>query len=583
MNLFASFSLISFIIVSFAGVYAYFENPKSNINRFFAIYCLLVAYWCFTEFMYRNAPNFQTAYLWTRFHVAAGAFLGPGFFHFALVFTEKKKYYQSKLFISFIYAVAFITFYILSLTTLAIGKPALYSYGWFYTYGPYYFIVAGWDILFALIGMVVIFTTYFKTTDLKKKGQILFVFYGFFFPVSFAIITGLLFPALNVDAPLLLSTGFSLMIAVISYAISKYELFALNPATAADNIVSTMADSLVIMDSNGNILTVNKATLDLLGYKEKELINTPAGILFEDKSLLKRFMSQNWMIRNYETKFITKSRNPVPVLFSTSAVLDKKGNIAGIVGIANNITERYISNTLQEALLEVPKEIEGVDFGTLYRSATEAAKVGGDFYDIFELSDDKIGIVVGDISGKGIEAANLTSVVKNTIRAYAFLKESPASVVERTNDVIKKFSAPRTFVTVFFGILNAWTGELVYCSAGHPLALLKKGVSNEVQVLLTSSTVIGMFKGQKYFNDYEKIDIGDFLILYTDGVTEAKCKEGFFGEEKLVNLVKKLSFNNANEYPEAIYNVINDCTQGNLSDDIVLLSLSRKITQAKAA
>lgn len=121
------------------------------------------------------------------------------------------------------------------------------------------------------------------------------------------------------------------------------------------------------------------------------------------------------------------------------------------------------TNTLQQALLTVPAEIKGISYGHLYRSATATAKVGGDFYDIFELEHDRVDIVIGDVSGKGLEAATLTSLAKNTIKAYAYEGNSPAEVITRMNDVVRKALTSAAFITVFFGILDI--NHVVKCTS----------------------------------------------------------------------------------------------------------------------
>ncbi len=113
--------------------------------------------------------------------------------------------------------------------------------------------------------------------------------------------------------------------------------------------------------------------------------------------------------------------------------------------------EHKIADTLQETLLTVPEKIEGISFGHLYRSATaEVAKAGGDFFDLFDLEHEKAGVIIGDISGKGLAAATLTSLVKNTLRAYAYQHKSPGEVVALTNNVVEKASAASMFATVCY-------------------------------------------------------------------------------------------------------------------------------------
>ncbi|MHB8841019.1 MAG: GAF domain-containing SpoIIE family protein phosphatase [Candidatus Aquicultor sp.] len=235
--------------------------------------------------------------------------------------------------------------------------------------------------------------------------------------------------------------------------------------------------------------------------------------------------------------------------------------------------ERHIADTLQEALLTVPEKIQGVTYGTLYRSATEAAKVGGDFYDIFEIEHGKVGIIVGDVAGKGIEATALTTVVKNAIKTHAYEGGTPARVMTKTNDFITRINPPGSFVTVFFGVVDLQTGNLIYCSAGHPPAIIKRN-SDAVDLLELHSPIIGAFPRMHYQSFTETLKEGDILIIYTDGIIEARCSDDeFFKEERLVELIRNLSVSTI-EMPQAIYNTVMGCTGGTLSDDTALLSLS---------
>ncbi|MCL5292781.1 MAG: SpoIIE family protein phosphatase [Actinobacteria bacterium] len=242
--------------------------------------------------------------------------------------------------------------------------------------------------------------------------------------------------------------------------------------------------------------------------------------------------------------------------------------------------ERNIADTLQDVLLTVPEQIQGVSFGHLYRPATEVAEVGGDFYDLFELEHDRVGIVIGDVSGKGLEAATLTSLVKNTIKAYAYEVDHPASIIAKTSDVVRRASAPTMFVTAFFGILNIRSGRLAYCCAGHPPAILRRKTF-EVSLLSKSSPIIGAFERLRYVKGSETLEEGDMLILYTDGVTEARKDSEFFGEEGLLSCVKELKPPSAREMPELIFGEVMDFSHGKLSDDVALLSLSLSAASSK--
>lgn len=235
--------------------------------------------------------------------------------------------------------------------------------------------------------------------------------------------------------------------------------------------------------------------------------------------------------------------------------------------------ERHIADTLQKSLLIIPERIAGVEYGYLYKSATEAVQVGGDFYDIFELEHEKIAIVIGDVSGKGIEAAIVTSVVKNAIRAYIYEDGTPAIIISKTNDLVARVISPGNFITIFFALLDTRTGKLSYCSAGHPPAIIKREKGG-VDLLEKHSPVIGAFPGMHYRTVKVKLERGDILVLYTDGIIEARRGREFFAETRLIELVRSLKTLSAKEIPRAIFNIVSEFADGKLTDDIAILAAS---------
>ncbi|HZD61039.1 MAG TPA: PAS domain S-box protein [Anaerolineae bacterium] len=237
--------------------------------------------------------------------------------------------------------------------------------------------------------------------------------------------------------------------------------------------------------------------------------------------------------------------------------------------------ERHIADTLQDALLSVPEKVDHLEYGKLYHSATEAARVGGDFYDLFELEHNRVGLTVGDIAGKGLEAAALTVVVKNTIRAYALEGYDPAQIMAKTNEAIRAVSSPSMFVTVFFAIFDKNTKRLVYCNAGHPPAIMKRK-SLLVELLEMYSPIIGAFPDLRYKNGVTTLSSGDTLILYTDGVIEARRDGEFFEEDHLIEFVRELEPISAKEVPRAIFDEVLRFSSGRLQDDVALLALAYK-------
>ena len=237
--------------------------------------------------------------------------------------------------------------------------------------------------------------------------------------------------------------------------------------------------------------------------------------------------------------------------------------------------EHDVAQVLRAALLKLPGQIAGLRFAHRYHAAVEPAHVGGDFYDLFELDHGHVGVVIGDISGKGLEAAVLTSLVKNTLRAHATEKgKTPADVVALTNVVLARETAAEVFATVFFAMLDRRDGRLVYCNAGHPAVVVAR-VDGEVAGLPATSPLIGAFTEFSYANAETSLACDDLLFLYTDGLTEARRDKELFGEGRVFDMVGRLrSF-----APGVVVGRVIDSAVtfagGGLRDDLAVLALQR--------
>ncbi len=272
------------------------------------------------------------------------------------------------------------------------------------------------------------------------------------------------------------------------------------------------------------------------------------------------------------------SKKPVP--FSESEI-DFGVKLGSTVSLAiENArmygSEHHIANTLQEALLKMPPSIKGLEFGHLYKSSTEIAKVGGDFFDIFELDDDVVAILIGDVSGKGLDAASLTSSVKNSLRAYLEIEKSPSMIVKMTSEFIRKTLRGSMYVTIFFGLLSRKTGNMVYCCAGHPPPIVRTESSGKTYFLDSTSTVIGQFPDIEYKESEVILFENDLLFAYTDGLTEARDNEDFFGEARLSSSIVKNKEIATSDLPMAIFKESKDFANSKLLDDIAILAISLK-------
>jgi hypothetical protein len=185
-----------------------------------------------------------------------------------------------------------------------------------------------------------------------------------------------------------------------------------------------------------------------------------------------------------------------PRVFS-EAEMDFARKLSALVAVALQnaellAAERRIVAALQDGLSTTPEQVPGLSLGHLYRSATERAKVGGDFYDVFTVAPGRVGLVVGDVCGHGVEAARGASGTRDTIRAYAYQGAGADEVLRRANLALLRNPAMTGFVTVFLGILDLMRDELTYSMAGHPPALFKRADS-PLTTLRSGSLPLGIF------------------------------------------------------------------------------------------
>jgi GAF domain-containing protein len=261
----------------------------------------------------------------------------------------------------------------------------------------------------------------------------------------------------------------------------------------------------------------------------------------------------------------------------TPEQIDFANKVAASVGLAlrNSLayqTEHSIAETLQESLLTLPKSIEGVEFGSWYQAATGPGRVGGDFFDLFELERDRVGILLGDVAGKGLRAATLTAFAKNAVHAYAMEHSSPGLILRRTNRLLHSVTEISSFVTIWFGILDRTTGHLVYSTGGHPPALLRHA-DGSVEELALRGPIVGAFL-QSYFDDAEAVLVpGSMLVLYSDGVVETRDEAGaFLGVDRLRDLVSGIRAT-PRKAARKLFGLVSAFGRGQLPDDVAILTI----------
>ncbi|MBB6310258.1 SpoIIE family protein phosphatase [Xanthobacter tagetidis] len=221
----------------------------------------------------------------------------------------------------------------------------------------------------------------------------------------------------------------------------------------------------------------------------------------------------------------------------SSMVVELREALVTKTKLAGLQQELEIARQVQLAIL--PKEFPPDARVAVHGQMTPAREVGGDFFDYFMIDETTLGLVVADVSGKGVPAALFMAISRTLLRSTALFERSPASSIRRLNDLLAAENEQMLFVTLFYGVLDLNTGRLSYVNAGHnlPYHITRSGEVTEVPS--TRGMAVAVLEGFVFAEGELQLAPGDTLFLYTDGVTEAfDIDEQPYGEERLETLLK---------------------------------------------
>ena len=372
MNLVSLITFTAFIIYIFLAFFGLQMDSRSRLNRIFFCLCLACALWAFCiAFMFPATDN-NTAWLWFRLS-SPGWCLGPALVvHFALALTGRDQPGNKKLPIYLIYLPGLI-FTVLGLTVgVTASHVALMSFGWspvnsgnmvrYWAYATYYATCIA-------LSIIVVWQWGKSSPSRRQQKQARIVVYSTFLGTLLAFFNETLLPVLGyVDTPKIPVVLWLIWAYGMWIAISRYRLLILTPAIAADQIVASITDMMVLLDLNAIILKVNRSIEEVLGYAEKELLGKPATHISEtwdiSKEALHSLVTGLASFHQQEASWVTKSGAAIPVQISGSAVKDNYGDLVCLVVVAQDLRptkelEREISErrraeqALQETVMQI--------------------------------------------------------------------------------------------------------------------------------------------------------------------------------------------------------------------------------------
>jgi sigma-B regulation protein RsbU (phosphoserine phosphatase) len=238
--------------------------------------------------------------------------------------------------------------------------------------------------------------------------------------------------------------------------------------------------------------------------------------------------------------------------------------------------ELQLAHEIQQAFMpgQVPA-LPGWELAFAWRAARQVA---GDFYDFFELPDGRLGMVIADVADKGMPAALFMALTRTLMRAAALEEKSPAAALACVNDLLVPDAHHGMFVTAIYATLSLDTGELIYANAGHNLPLLVRARTRQLEQFKKGGMALGVLEGVQSEEHVVRLEPGDHLVFYTDGITEAFSPEGeLYGEGRLRTAIQSAGDSAAQAMLDAIERSVT-AFAGDvpLSDDRTLMVLHRQ-------
>lgn len=350
--------------------------------------------------------------------------------------------------------------------------------------------------------------------------------------------------------------------------------------------------------ADGTIVKVNATFLAWTGYTRNEAIGrrrvqdllSPGDRIFFETHVAPMLRLQG-QVREVAAEMVVASGERLPVLINAVLGRDRAGEPERIRIVLFDATERRayerelmaarrraedsearartLARTLQETFLPPDlASVPGLDVGAAYRPAGDGSEVGGDFYDLFETGRGTWGVVLGDVCGKGAGAAVVTALARYTVRTEALRTPYPSAVLAALHDAMSR-SYPDRFCTALFVAIEPSGRRLTMSSGGHHLPLRRRADGSFDRLGRTGS-ILGMLDAPVAYDTHVTLDPGDTVVLFTDGVVEARHEGEMFEEDRLCAIVDREAGMGAADIADAVVAAALDFEGPDSQDDMAV-------------
>jgi sigma-B regulation protein RsbU (phosphoserine phosphatase) len=354
----------------------------------------------------------------------------------------------------------------------------------------------------------------------------------------------------------------------------EYEFhFARDGAEALDKITNDGKLDLVLTDINMPVMD-GLTLLTKINELNNRLLRSIIVSAYGDMENIRTAMNRG--AYDFITKPINLSDLEITIEKSIKEIEHYKSVLSSRDKLIALQQELDIANIIQTSILQktFPAFPERKEFD-IYAKMITAKEVGGDLYDFFLVDKYRLGVVIGDVSGKGIAAALLMAVCKTLLKATAYKGMPADNILSEVNNILVNESPPNMFVTLFYGVLDTRSGAFEYSNGGHNSPYLISSDGKIRQLDNIGGLMIGAFKDVPYESNVVMVQPGEIILFYTDGVTEAFNKEEEeFQESRLEQILANKNTLSSNDLVHHVFENVQTFSEGvEQSDDITCLAL----------